>query len=215
VPFPPFLADTLAAVMGGKGRGEPVFTAPAGGALRVSTWRPRVFGPVLKRLMVGEFPVVTSARSPAHRGVARDQRRRQREGRADDARSRVRSARVGQLFPDDLEMVSAALYQARLRSLEAAADRHRKGPDQECLIRTSHLRRRESGWRDSNPRPLRPERSTLPSCATPRVKPRQRIAPAHPEAKRLFTIVTQVTAVASASRTSRCSLGKQTACHRR
>jgi hypothetical protein len=34
-----------------------------------------------------------------------------------------------------------------------------------------------SGWRDSNPRPLRPERSALPSCATPRVKPRQRIAP--------------------------------------
>jgi hypothetical protein len=25
-----------------------------------------------------------------------------------------------------------------------------------------------SGWRDLNPRPLRPERSTLPSCATPR-----------------------------------------------
>jgi hypothetical protein len=25
-----------------------------------------------------------------------------------------------------------------------------------------------SGWRDSNPRPLRPERSALPSCATPR-----------------------------------------------
>jgi hypothetical protein len=35
----------------------------------------------------------------------------------------------------------------------------------------------ESGWRDSNPRPLRPERSALPSCATPRLKPRQRIAP--------------------------------------
>src|SRR2546430_10453016 len=25
-----------------------------------------------------------------------------------------------------------------------------------------------SGWRDLNPRPLRPERSALPSCATPR-----------------------------------------------
>ena len=40
-----------------------------------------------------------------------------------------------------------------------------------------------SGWRDSNPRPLRPERSTLPSCATPRVKPRQRIAPVRCAAK--------------------------------
>ncbi|GAU67826.1 hypothetical protein SSP35_05_03930 [Streptomyces sp. NBRC 110611] len=26
----------------------------------------------------------------------------------------------------------------------------------------------QSGWRDLNPRPLRPERSALPSCATPR-----------------------------------------------
>ena len=95
--FPAFLADTLASVMVGKGREELVFTAPAGGVLPVSTWRPRVFGPVLKRPMVGEFPVVTSARSPAHRGVARDQRRRQREGRADDARSRVRGAHVGHL----------------------------------------------------------------------------------------------------------------------
>src|ERR1700744_2013069 len=37
----------------------------------------------------------------------------------------------------------------------------------------------ESGWRDSNPRPLRPERSALPSCATPRLKLRQPIAPAY------------------------------------
>src|ERR1700733_7495822 len=41
----------------------------------------------------------------------------------------------------------------------------------------------QSGWRDLNPRPLRPERSALPSCATPRLKPRQRIAPARELAK--------------------------------
>ena len=28
-----------------------------------------------------------------------------------------------------------------------------------------------SEWRDLNPRPLRPERSTLPNCATPRKNP--------------------------------------------
>jgi hypothetical protein len=42
---------------------------------------------------------------------------------------------------------------------------------------------KQSGWRDSNPRPLRPERSALPSCATPRLKPRQPIAPACQQAK--------------------------------
>ncbi len=31
-----------------------------------------------------------------------------------------------------------------------------------------HLQFHQSGWRDLNPRPLRPERSALPSCATPR-----------------------------------------------
>ncbi len=31
-----------------------------------------------------------------------------------------------------------------------------------------------SGWRDLNPRPLRPERSALPSCATPRGVPSNR-----------------------------------------
>ena len=30
--------------------------------------------------------------------------------------------------------------------------------------------RNGSGWRDLNPRPLRPERSALPSCATPRCR---------------------------------------------
>lgn len=34
-----------------------------------------------------------------------------------------------------------------------------------------------SGWRDLNPRPLRPERSALPSCATPRCPP---VVPATP-----------------------------------
>ena len=37
------------------------------------------------------------------------------------------------------------------------AGRHRRGAQKHW-----------SGWRDLNPRPLRPERSALPSCATPR-----------------------------------------------
>ena len=35
-----------------------------------------------------------------------------------------------------------------------------------------------SGWRDLNPRPLRPERSALPSCATPRAVPSNSSPPA-------------------------------------
>ncbi|WP_319457548.1 MULTISPECIES: tyrosine-type recombinase/integrase [unclassified Mycobacterium] len=50
VPFPRFLVDELAALMRGKGRDELVFTAPAGGVLRVSTWRPRVLAPAVVAL---------------------------------------------------------------------------------------------------------------------------------------------------------------------
>jgi hypothetical protein len=40
VPFPRFLVDELAALMRGKSRDGLLFTAAAGGVLRVSTWRP-------------------------------------------------------------------------------------------------------------------------------------------------------------------------------
>jgi len=60
VPFPAFLAEELATLMVGKRREELVFTAPAGGVLRVSTWRPRVFNPAVKRLAAKAkaFPTV-------------------------------------------------------------------------------------------------------------------------------------------------------------
>src|SRR5262245_37877060 len=48
------------------------------------------------------------------------------------------------------------MFQKRIRSL------HLKAPDLVLPL---------SGWRDLNPRPLRPERSALPSCATPRGVP--------------------------------------------
>ena len=47
-------------------------------------------------------------------------------------------------------------------------------PFREILIKrkrksTDHSAFSRSGWRDSNPRPLRPERSALPNCATSRL----------------------------------------------
>jgi integrase len=41
----------------------------------------------------------------------------------------------------------------------------------------SELRKHWSGWRDSNPRPLAPKASALPSCATPRYMPPQVYGP--------------------------------------
>ena len=48
-----------------------------------------------------------------------------------------------------------------LRASDPFLARHNKEASLPCSPRWS-------GWRDLNPRPLRPERSALPSCATPR-----------------------------------------------
>lgn len=50
VPFPKFLVVDLAARMEGRKRDDLVFAAPAGGVLRIATFRTRVFNPAVDRL---------------------------------------------------------------------------------------------------------------------------------------------------------------------
>ncbi len=50
VPFPRFLVAELAARMEGKAREDLVFSAPAGGVLRIATFRTRVFNPAVDKL---------------------------------------------------------------------------------------------------------------------------------------------------------------------
>jgi len=50
VPFPKFLAEDLAARMEGKGREDLVFSAPAGGVLRIATFRTRILNPAVAML---------------------------------------------------------------------------------------------------------------------------------------------------------------------
>lgn len=58
VPFPAFLHDDLTAALADKGRDEQVFSAPNGGVLRVSHWRPRAFNPARDSLGA-DFPRIT------------------------------------------------------------------------------------------------------------------------------------------------------------
>lgn len=57
VPFPDFIADELAPLLSGKVGDDLLFSAPEGGVLRVSHWRPRVFNPARDGLK--GFPKVT------------------------------------------------------------------------------------------------------------------------------------------------------------
>ena len=57
VPIPRFLADELAVQMAGKGPDELVFTAPGGGVLRNTNFRPRFFDPAVERAgLIGLTP---------------------------------------------------------------------------------------------------------------------------------------------------------------
>ena len=99
VPFPRFLSEELAALMVGKSREDLVFTAPDGGVLRVSTFRPRTFAPAVRRLVatVPGFPRVTphDLRHTAASLAISDNR--ESEGRADDAGASIGGADDGHL----------------------------------------------------------------------------------------------------------------------
>jgi integrase len=114
VPFPRFLNEELAALMVGKSRDDLVFTAPDGGVLRVSTFRPRNFAPAVRRLVarVSGFPKVTlndlrhSAASLAISGGANPKAVQTMLGHQSAV---LTMDTYADLFPDDLEPVSAAL----------------------------------------------------------------------------------------------------------
>ena len=90
VPFPAALADELAALMVGKGRDDLVFTDLRGGVLRVSNYRTRVFVPAVAECRKADdtFPVITPHDLRHTAASLGGQRRREREGRAADARAR-------------------------------------------------------------------------------------------------------------------------------
>ena len=139
VPFPAFLADPLAALMVGKRREDLVFTSPEGSVLRVSTWRPRVFNVAVKRLQKKHpaFPAVTPhdlRHTAASLSISAGANVKAVQTMLGHASAVLTLDTYADLFPDDLEQVSAALDAARNKSLTAAADQLRtemeEGPDQ-------------------------------------------------------------------------------------
>jgi integrase len=129
VPFPRFLAEDLAALMVGKRRDDLVFTARSGGVLRLSHFRPRVFSRASNGLVatVPEFPRVTphdlrhTAASLAISGGANPKAVQTMLGHQSAA---LTLDTYADLFPDDLELASAALDQARQAALQAVKFRY-------------------------------------------------------------------------------------------
>jgi integrase len=123
VPFPAFLADELAALMVGKGRDDLVFTSPKGELLRVSRWRPRVLGPAVRQLTetVPGFPTVTPhdlRHTAVSLAVSAGANVKAVQTMLGHASAVLTLDTYADLFPDDLEQVSAALDEARRTALE-------------------------------------------------------------------------------------------------
>lgn len=100
VPFPKFLTEGLAARMEGKGRDDLVFTAPAGGVLRIATFRMRVFNKAVDKLRGldkdgpadDRLAASHDARPPPHSGLSGHLGGGEREGRADHAWAQIGGA---------------------------------------------------------------------------------------------------------------------------
>jgi integrase len=140
VPFPRFLVDDLAAQMVGKRRDDLVFAAPAGGVLRIATFRTRVFNPAVTKLRApddGGNPTTDWPRPTVH------DLRHTAASLAISAGANVKAVQTmlghksaaltldtyADLFPDDLEAVADALDAAVRTLRESTADALRTDAD--------------------------------------------------------------------------------------
>ena len=151
VPFPAFLADELATVMVGKSRDALVFTAPIRGVLTVSTWRPRVFAKAGNSIQAvvteqrqneiaatgdattAEFPTITPndlRHTAASLTISAGANPKAVQTMLAHQSAVLTMDTYADLFPDDLELVAAALDSARNRALESTADALRSESNQ-------------------------------------------------------------------------------------
>lgn len=142
VPFPKFLVEELAAQMEGKRREDWVFTAPAGGALRIGTFRTRVFNVAVDKLRglddagkpTTDWPRPTmhdlrhTAASLAISGGANPKAVQTMLGHKSAA---LTLDTYADLFPDDLEAVADAMDTAWRASRKTIADALRTDSGQE------------------------------------------------------------------------------------
>ncbi len=130
VPLPRFLVDELAAALAGTGPEDLAFPVPTGRRpAQPQRAAPRWFD---EAAPCDRPAGPDAARAAAHRGLARGERRRQREGRPADARTASAAMtldRYADLFDDDLDDVAERLgRRPRVQRCGPAADFLRTEP---------------------------------------------------------------------------------------
>lgn len=127
VPFPKFLSDPLATLMEDKGRADLVFTAPAGGVLRIATFRTRVFKPAVAALVEADadFPKATLhdlRHTAASLAISAGANVKAVQTMLGHKSAVLTLDTYADLFPDDLEAVAAALDKSAADALRTEAE---------------------------------------------------------------------------------------------
>lgn len=117
VPYPAFLGDELARLTRGKGPDALVFADGAGGVLRVSNFRPRVFRPALAVCIAADphFPAVTLRKlrnTAASLAIASGATVKGVQAMLGHAKAAMTLDIYASLFPDDLDDVADRLHAA-------------------------------------------------------------------------------------------------------
>ncbi|WP_255222242.1 tyrosine-type recombinase/integrase [Nocardia otitidiscaviarum] len=152
VPFPRFLVAELAVLMRGKDRDALVFTSAEGEVLRVSTYRPRVLVPAvrrfraaIKRARAEEITKTGEAKTPEFPIVTPHDLRHTAASLAISAGANPKAVQImlghksaamtldtyADLSPDNLEAVADALDRAARAANTDAADGLRTGTDEQ------------------------------------------------------------------------------------
>jgi integrase len=117
VPFPAFLSGELAALVKGKGPNDLVFTDSAGGVLRVSNFRPRVFDPARDKCIEADphFPRVTLRKlrnTAASLAISSGATVKAVQAMLGHKNAAMTLNTYASLFPSDLDDVAVRLHRA-------------------------------------------------------------------------------------------------------
>ncbi|MFC3382792.1 tyrosine-type recombinase/integrase [Couchioplanes azureus] len=112
VPIPRFLVDELAARVAGKGRDDLVFTAPNGGPLRNTNFRPRVFQPAAESIGLAGLTPHDLRHTAASLAVAAGANVKAVQRMLGHASASMTLDVYAGLFGDDLDAVATRLDEA-------------------------------------------------------------------------------------------------------
>ena len=131
MPIPHFLVDELAAQVAGKPRDALVFTAPNGGPLRNTNFRPRVFAPAAASVGLAGLTPHDLRHTAASLAVAADANVKAVQRRLGYASASMTLDVYAGLFGDDLDDVAHRLDEA---VTGRRADYSRTGSDDSAVV---------------------------------------------------------------------------------